>query len=678
MNEATAARGFAVEDGRHALISDLRLAWGLDLEHELPAMGAAPIPTEIADAEILEMIDAGYRAISCPGRVTVTIGDPMTVASGTIPARAGERPAIWLFVDNPSGSAVDVSATVPGDEGTASARTGSTASVLLRPEPLLAGQSKLHVAVSQRDSVTHHEIDVRVVDSWTLSTQIVDDLTGDPVAARVRVTDDIGSARPADSVVRRDEHGNEYFFADGGFEVQVHGSANITVARGTEYEPLERTIPPPSGGRSESEIRLRRWSDLASDRWYAGDVHVHLNISGDYLLSPDDADLAQRAEDVRFMNMMVSNLASDHLYDRGFFEGAPHPLSDDEHVLRWGEEFRTSLYGHVCLYGIGGLVDPFFAGFAASKNPFDVPLLAHVADECHEVGGTISYAHPLRGDLDIERIFGGGGPAFARGRGIEAKELPVDVALGKTDSLDLMSYTSDDLVTAELWYRLLNCGFRLPATAGTDTFMNIATATMFGGAICNPPAGNRVFAHVEGGLSTEAWCAAVRDGRTFVTNGPVLDLSVDGFGVGATLRAESGQAVRIEGSGRSWVPMDKLELVLNGQVIAEGEVLADGRTASLATSVEIASGGWVALRAVGGVNQNVFGGPLFAHTSPVYIEVGGALARDRAAAEYFVAWVDALIELCRTTGNYPSDAERDAAITLFGEARSRFAEIATH
>src|SRR2546426_3945220 len=51
-------------------------------------------------------------------------------------------------------------------------------------------------------------------------------------------------------------------------------------------------------------------------------------------------------------------------------------------------------------------------------------------------------------------------------------ELPVDVALGKVDYLEVMGF-SDHLITSDIWYRLLNCGFRIPAAAGTGPFPNL-------------------------------------------------------------------------------------------------------------------------------------------------------------------------------------------------------------
>jgi hypothetical protein len=281
------------------------------------------------------------------------------------------------------------------------------------------------------------------------------------------------------------------------------------------------------------------------------------------------------------------------------------------------------------------------------------------------VGGTLSYAHPLFGSGDLDRV-------FARPRTVEAKELPVDVALGKIDALDVMSYPSVDLETARLWYRLLNCGFRLPATAGTDTFMNFAGT----GRFSNPPAGNRVFVQIQGEFTTESWCEGVRRGRTFVTNGPVLRLSVAGHGIGSEIECPAGGEVMVEGEARSYVPIEQLELVVNGDVVAQGQVKENGTHASLSHVVRVDSSCWIALRAMGRAGPLVLGGELFAHTSPVYVAVDGSVLGRKEDAAYFVDWIDRLIAMCREHGRYESESEREQVTDLFRNGQDYYRRIA--
>ena len=455
------------------------------------------------------------------------------------------------------------------------------------------------------------------------------------------------------------------FHTDGHFETRISGEVRLLAIRGMEYEPVELKLDAsPASDRSET-VRLKRWSQMAKEDWRSGDVHVHLHYGGEYLLGPEDASLVQRAEDVHFMNMMVANQGSAFVHDKEYFEGTPHELSDPDHILRWGEEYRNDFYGHLCMYGIRELVPPIFSGFRLSEHPHDVPANSVAADRCHTVGGTLSYAHPLFGNTELDRI-------FARARTVEAKELPVDVALRKIDALDVMSYPSVDLETARLWYRLLNCGFRLPATAGTDTFMNLVDFTHHS----NPPAGNRTFVQVEGGFSTESWCDGVRSGKTFVTNGPMLKLTVDGHGIGDEIEWRAGNEIVIEGEAQSFAPIERLELVVNGKVEASGEVAKNGRRSSLSHHLRVDASCWVALRALGPASSLVLGGDLFAHTSPVYVSVAGVKVERNEDAAYFVEWIDRLVAMCREHGRYDSEAEREQVVELFRSAKARFDRIA--
>ena len=95
-----------------------------------------------------------------------------------------------------------------------------------------------------------------------------------------------------------------------------------------------------------------------------------------------------------------------------------------------------------------------------------------------------------------------------------AKALPVDVALGKIDSLDINGAYE---FAVPLWHRLLNCGFRLPASAGTDVFLNRLRGRL--------PGGDRAYVRLDGAFSYDAWVKGLKAGRSFVTNGPMLEFT---------------------------------------------------------------------------------------------------------------------------------------------------------
>jgi hypothetical protein len=269
---------------------------------------------------------------------------------------------------------------------------------------------------------------------------------------------------------------------------------------------------------------------------------------------------------------------------------------------------------------------------------------------------------------DLDRVFD---PGYRLS--VEAKELPVDAALGHIDAIDVLAYPANARETCNLWYRLLNCGLRLAATAGTDTFMNFAHNWVFS----NPPAGNRVFARVEDTFTTQSWCDAVRAGRTFVTNAPMLTLDVAGHPIGDEIKVDPGTSLRVEGSARSGVPMDQVELIVNGEIVTMARATGDGREARISHDLRVDRSCWVALRATGAVHEMVLHPEgVFAHTSPIYVTVGGAPVARPDDAAYFVEWIDRLIAVTEERARFPSDAERARVVAIFRSGQDVYRAIA--
>ena len=120
------------------------------------------------------------------------------------------------------------------------------------------------------------------------------------------------------------------------------------------------------------------------------------------------------------------------------------------------------------------------------------------------------------------------------------KSIPIDVALNKVDTLDLnASYAG----TIPLWYRLLNCGFHLPASAGTDTFLNRIASRL--------PGGDRVYVKLNGPLTYDNWITNLKAGRSFVSNGPLIEFTAENSEPGDTLKLETARTVHIRATAKS-------------------------------------------------------------------------------------------------------------------------------
>jgi hypothetical protein len=207
----------------------------------------------------------------------------------------------------------------------------------------------------------------------------------------------------------------------------------------------------------------------------------------------------------------------------------------------------------------------------------------------------------------------------------------------------------------------------VPATAGTDVFLNRIGS--------NLPGGDRVYVHVDGPLSYRGWIDGLRAGRSFVTNGPMLTFTANGMGPGAVLRVGEKPRVRVKATARSRFPLAKAELVHNGKVIAAAKLADDGLTATLDREVPLARGGWLAFRADGPGTGDTATSSLNAHTNPVYVEVNGVAPRSAEGAHAFLEWIDQFEILLRSRNRFPTEKLRQQAQEQIEAARLVYARI---
>jgi hypothetical protein len=298
------------------------------------------------------------------------------------------------------------------------------------------------------------------------------------------------------------------------------------------------------------------------------------------------------------------------------------------------------------------VVEPVFTGFKGTTNPWDSPSNADIADRTHWQQGTVNYTH-------VSQAVDWSGTPYA------AKSIPIDVALGKIDTLDINN-TWD--ASVPLWYRLLNCGFRIPATAGTDCFLNRIGSTL--------PGGDRVYVHVNGSLTYEGWIEGLKWGRSFVTSGPMLEFTVNGEGPGSLLKLAAKPKVRVKARARSAFPLAKAELIHNGRVAAMAELSEDKCTATLSQELTLEHGGWLAFRASGPGTADTLTGALNAHTNPVYVEADGTTYRSPDEPRAFLKWIDQFELLLRARDRFPTPRHREQAQEQLEAARAVYTRLA--
>lgn len=500
-------------------------------------------------------------------------------------------------------------------------------------------------------------------DRTRLWVRLSDD-QGMPVTARVYLRDEAGTAyAPEASLVRETRFGESYFHARGHFQLEVPpGEVTIEATKGFEYIPVKTNLQlrylELQDRTTAVNLVLKRMIDMPALGWYSGDVHMHPNhrIGGVYM-TMEDCLLVAAGEDIRVASLLISNRqGTTRVFDTEYFlDGAVDPASSEESMLVVQEEFRntTGMYGHIILLGIKKLIRPFFTGIR--PNLEDYPPNFTIAQKARDQGGVISYAHPAEeADIPVGLHI--------------AREFPVDLALGVVDALDLLSNMDEEAATW-MYYRVLNCGLKCTASAGTDSQMDVMRAGM--------PGGGKVYVKInEPPLTYEKWLEGFRAGRTFVSNGPLLFLEVEGKEPGQELHFSGPTAVRISARAQSLVPMKSIELIVNGKVVSSAKPNDDGSNAALTHTLELEKSSWIAARVSGeGHRWVVNDRNLFAHTSPVYVHIDGRPIASREDSKIVVQWIDRLIEDVRSSPRFFDEQKRSEVVELFERARRYYEEI---
>ena len=485
--------------------------------------------------------------------------------------------------------------------------------------------------------------------SCRLQIRILDE-NGRMVPARVEVVGSDGLGRaPSGTYLRYTPiRAGAYFHTRGTSSLVLPaGKTRIRVVRGFEHRYQERVVDLQPSGPNSLEFRLERFHDAASRGWYSGDIHIHPNLvhkTMDQIVNPTDVRLQVEAEDLNVANLLVCNSQGAVLYDRQHFTGAPHPLSTPRHILYWSQEIRPALYGHIGVLNLKRFLEPPYNGFPASFFPFDYPSNATAVREVRKEGAAVFYVHPSLG---------------------RQRWIPVDAALGTVDGMEILGLSSTEGSNA-LYRLLLDCGWRLSAVAGTDTFNNVRRHKVLGG--------DRVYAYTGDSLSYESWVRALQQGKTFVSNGPLLYFRVQGRLPGSEIALDEPGPVELELEAHSQVPMERVEILFNSEVLQEIP-LKDETSLIHRGTIRVPSSGWMAARVRGGEHPLVVNNPdLFAHTTPVYVTVGGRPYADPEALQFFLERFDEMRQTSLAGGSFESLHQQREVLGQLAEAERIYRE----
>ena len=453
-----------------------------------------------------------------------------------------------------------------------------------------------------------------------------------------------------------------YFHSDADTTITLPaGTASLTVWRGMQYQIEHRTVQVTPDRVRNVDVTLQplalppEWKT----EWLSADVHVHMNYGGTYRNTPANLVRQADAENLDVVFGLVVN-KEQRVPDISYFSAAPDRASTDSVLLSFGQEYHTSYWGHLGLLGLNDhYLIPGYAAYANTAAASLYPTNAAIADLAHAQGALVGYVHPFDEMPD------------PTAPGTLTDELPVDVALGKVDYYEVVGF-SEHKPSAAIWYRLLNCGFRPAAAAGTDAMANFAS-------LRGPVGMNRVYAQIAPGILADArmdatarlhaWLAALHAGRTLATNGPLLGLSVEGQPPGTDLPVPAGnRELHYTGFLRSIVPVDHLELVVNGQVVRTISPTGARMSADFTGTLPVAGNGWLLVRAWNdAANPEIFDIYPYATTNAFFFHTDGAASHCGRDAQFFLKWIDQLQEAATAHQDYNTAQERE---TTLGEIRA--------
>jgi hypothetical protein len=275
---------------------------------------------------------------------------------------------------------------------------------------------------------------------------------------------------------------------------------------------------------------------------------------------------------------------------------------------------------------------------------------------------------------------------------VGAMELPVSVAAGVCDFISSMDTAR--IAEWNMWYHILNCGYPLKVSGETDFPCMSGTAVGQG----------RTYAFLGDvdHIRFQSWCDALAAGRSYVSDGYAhafetkVHTASSIVEVGDTLqlpqpatitltskvafaprtpetvaqgtrlvegrRRFSGDTVTLHGTtiGR-WGEGGKrrVDVVVNGNVVASQEVVADGQLHDLSFEIPIERSSWVALRCFPSL-----------HTNPIDVQISNKPIRASASS---ARWCEETIhQLWSKRENNIRNEEREDAKREFQKAIEAF------
>ncbi len=435
---------------------------------------------------------------------------------------------------------------------------------------------------------------------------------------------------------------------DGEFETAVEpGKYRIIAERGHEYLRFEQSIKVEKDKVSTCKIELKRAVNLAEQGWWSGDMHSHLK--------PEDLKLHMLAEDL-------------HIVPCTNWWSGKQQYEVDEPVVYFTPDHAYSLMtqehepGNQNAMIYSNLKPPVVA--LTDKNMVAGLLKMKEKDCWAEIEKPYIWDTPAlmaTGKIDSIEIAPNPFSWFLK----DDYQTVKDIKWGRLPREELEKYPglwkARGFYIQDLYYKLLNCGFRVPPSAGTA------------GGIVNVPVGlgyNRVYVYLGKDFSWQKWFEQFRLGRCFVTNGPILMVKANGVLPGEVFSYPEGKKVKLKLDVNilaSNDPVVSVELIRDGEIARKVE----GRNLKGKIDlgeVEFEKSGWFLVRCINDVPYDTL---RFASCAPFYVEIGeNKKTIHREDVEYFINWLQERMDT--TSKTYRKNEKKEYYLKPYQDALEYF------
>lgn len=437
----------------------------------------------------------------------------------------------------------------------------------------------------------------------------------------------------------------DHFVCEGTAELGLPtGEYTYTIEHGPEFESLSGKITVVADQTAEAKHTIKRIADLAKEGWWSGELHIHRPI--------EQIPLHLRAEDLHVGPVLTS------WNQRNLWAERPRPENSVRHLAGdyWYELFGCEDEregGALLYYRLDTPLD-----FRGSKREFPSPM-KFVRQARQQPHTWIDVEKPFWWDVPTWIASGEMDSIGIANNHMNRSGVYPGEAWGKPrDQEKFPGVHGNGLWTQDIYYRLLDCGIRIPPSAGSAS-----------GVLPNPVGYNRVYVDLGPKFDYDKWWDGLKAGRSFVTNGPLLRVKAQGQWPGSVLRFKEDGKTKLEldyeYSGRDQI--DRLEVIHNGDVFLSIPIRYtqapneqdqhDELSGTIHLDLPEIASGWFLIRVIC-KNDQTF---RFASTAPWYVEVGDKKERiSREDAAFFKAWTEERIGRIEKAGL--SEEELDAVL----------------